>query len=88
MDCHGFSRVRQNHRFAKAELSDDATQSFQQRDSTKIGECILRIGEDQQRRKRVLHVNNRADMAAKINLSGGDSQRYFIEDGSRAAISR
>jgi hypothetical protein len=25
-------------------------------------------------------------MAAKVNLSGGDSQRYFIEDGSRARI--
>jgi hypothetical protein len=25
-------------------------------------------------------------MAAKVNLSHGDSQRYFIEDGSRARI--
>ena len=25
-------------------------------------------------------------MAAKVNLSRGDSQRYFVEDGSRAQI--
>jgi len=27
-------------------------------------------------------------MAAKVNLSRGDSQRYFIEDGSRPLIGR
>ena len=78
MPRHDFDGVRQTHRFAKAELSDDATQSLQQRDSTQIGQCIRGIGEDQQRRKRVLHVNSLADMAAKVNLSRGDSQRYFI----------
>src|SRR5262249_48651676 len=78
MDCDGLNRVRQDHRLGKTELSDDTTQSFQQRDSTQISQCILGIGENQQCRKRVFHVNIRTDMAAKINLSRSDSQRYFI----------
>jgi hypothetical protein len=42
----------------------------------------LGVGEDQQCRKTVFHFNIRADMAAKINLSRSDSQRFFIQERS------
>ena len=69
MPRRDFDRVRQNYRFAKAELGTMRRDFNRGRIPHRSVSAYGESAEDQQRWKRVLHVNSLAGMAAKVHLS-------------------